>query len=113
MFQTFAQAWGIKPKLAPQLKAELKAIPKAELKVEPRAEPVLQPKVVEPIQEKPRALEAKQPLAPLETRAERVEQPRKEGEYVSMYYHKHLIYILFLMHITSLVALLLVIFLKK
>ena len=116
MVQTFAQAWGIKPKVRPE--PEFKAVVKPEAPIA-KPEPVLQPKVVEkPIEAK--AIEVRE--KPVEVRekpvekeriVERIVEKQRDGEYVSVQYHKQLIYMLFIMHITSLIALLLVIFLKK
>jgi hypothetical protein len=104
MVQTFAQAWGIKPKIVPVI-----SIVEPVRQAKPRrdtvtqTEPVFQPKtvesrIIEKIVEVPRI--------------ERIVEKR-DGEYISVHYHKQLIYMLLVMHITSLVALLLVIFLKK
>jgi hypothetical protein len=116
MVQTFAQAWGIKPKP-----------PMISLVTPKSPEPVLQPKIVE-AKAPPKAVESKDTEKSKEKSAEVrivekiVEVPRiiekivekpREGEYVSLQYHNQLLYVLFIMHITSLIALLLVIFLKK
>lgn len=120
MVQTFAQAWGIKPKRPePEPKPAVKPEAKPEAPLA-KPEPVLQPKVVEkPIEVKvPKVevlkVEAVEVQKPEKERiVERIVEKQRDGEYVSVHYHKQLIYMLFIMHITSLVALLLVIFLKK
>ena len=87
-----------------------------------KPEPVLQPKVVEkPAEVKTEAVKAMPPVekSPEKERlveeriVERIVEKQRDGEYISVHYHKQLIYMLFIMHITSLIALLLVIFLKK
>jgi hypothetical protein len=111
MVQTFAQAWGIKPKVRPEPEP-----PRADKPVLANSEPMLQPKVLEkPSESKAEAFEMKAKEKPVEKEriVERIVEKQREGEYISVQYHKQLIFMLFIMHITSLIALLLVIFLKK
>jgi len=110
MFQTFSKAWGIKPKAVIISKVEtIEREDKVDLQKEEIQNEVAKPST--------KPFEVTKPLAPkiqeniLETKLEKI-QESFHGETVSLAYHKHIVFLLFLLNIISLVVVFLLAVLK-
>ena len=111
MFQTFSKAWGIKPKAVIISKVEaIEREDKVDLQKEEIQKEVAKPST-KPF-EVTKPLDTKIQENVLETKLEKIQETSFHGETVSLAYHKHIVFLLFLLNIISLVVVFLLAVLK-
>jgi hypothetical protein len=110
MFQTFSKAWGIKPKAVIISKVETIEREKVDLQKEEIQKEVEKPSTKPFEVTKPLATKIQENV--LETKLEKIQETSFHGETVSLAYHKHIVFLLFLLNIISLVVVFLLAVLK-
>ena len=127
MFQTFSKAWGIKPKVLPIVTSKVEHLEDKEQEVEvfeAKREIVKVERVEKHKLDPPKAVEHVEKVEPkIETKFERkepevqrevqrIEVKESKEETISLAYHKHIVFLLFLLNIISLLVLFLLAVLK-